>query len=52
MNQFFALTRHRKLLKTLVLGACILGLCSFAAAKQPTIITFDPPDICIQAFTI
>ncbi len=43
MNQLFALTRHRKLFQTLVLGACILGLCSFAAAKQPTIITFDPP---------
>ena len=43
MNQLFALTRHRKLFQPLVLGAGILGLCSFAAAKQPTIITFDPP---------
>jgi hypothetical protein len=43
MNQLFALTCHRKLVQTLAVCACVFGLCSFAAAGQPTIITFDPP---------
>jgi predicted membrane protein len=43
MNELFALTRHRKPFRTLALCACVFGLCILATAKQPTIITFDPP---------
>lgn len=43
MNQLFALTHHRIWFRTLVFCTCILALCLSASARQPTIITFDPP---------
>jgi len=43
MNQLFTSLRHRALFQTFVLCTCILALCLAATARQPTIVTFDPP---------
>jgi len=43
MNQLSASPRHTTLFQTFALCTCILAFCLCASARQPTIVTFDPP---------